>query len=283
MTHHDNDPATLPDNEHDRLLAEAHDDLLRHIQAHTDPIPSLLAFMEDDTTPFQPAAGFHSRDLTILELRSLVHRTHGLLPEGLTELRDALLRADLPDPNTKYLALLTTLMQGLVTVCALQPAHELELYRELQHDLVLAQKLAAALDLDLRSELAFAPDLANNLYSRLGKALDQTLDRGHAFSLDFAFFSSYRTDIHHAVWVAGQLIQAIAAALGAVPVNLSGVDASHLRDMNLETLAGTVWDRATSWPESLRELVEWHSEEIRDGLFRVRGGTERDPHAFVLA
>ncbi|WP_170180512.1 hypothetical protein [Actinomadura pelletieri] len=39
-----------------------------------------------------------------------------------------------------------------------------------------------------------------------------------------------------------------------------------------------VWDRATRWPPGLHEQIADRSEEIGAGVYRVGGGTERDPH-----
>ncbi|GAA4234679.1 hypothetical protein GCM10022254_40120 [Actinomadura meridiana] len=335
MTDHVHDPDVLSDGELDRLLLDAHTDLLRYAREHTDPLTGLLVLMEDDTTPPQPEPTHDSHDLVILELRALTRHTRRRLPEGIAELHHALVRANLPHPNSAYLAFLMTLTQAIITVSDI--SHELARDRDLARDLALgltrdlARDLKLALgrnltrphvrtrDRVLNHALTLARDLFRDLALTLAHDLDLALDLArdrvlnHVLTLDRALdgalamasdldlprdltrdlarvLTRTRTrgldhDLDHGLTmeVADILVRAVASALASVPVNLSGVDASHLPIMDLEALAGTVWNRATTWPVNLRELVEQHSEQIGDGMFQVRGGTERDPHGSVLA
>ncbi|WUH98053.1 hypothetical protein OHR68_31810 [Spirillospora sp. NBC_00431] len=302
MTRHDHDdPAALTEPELVRLLWDAHDDLLRYTRAHTDPAARLLAFMDENASPSRPQPVHPSDDLRILELRNLTHRVQRRLPEGFPELRDALLRADLPDPNLKHLSYLMTLTQALITVSDRYPQTARDLALDLARDLDAAGAAARDLGLttDYGSACAIAWDLARDPASAraVGKvfALYRALDRALCHAIDPARGPAHcarevvgviATDLDHRfVWSSKSvfvLVRAVASALEAEPVNLSGVDVSQLRDLDLEALAGAVWNRDTTWPVHMRELIERHSEEIGDGVFRVRGGTELDPQGSVL-
>ncbi|TMQ94150.1 hypothetical protein ETD83_24330 [Actinomadura soli] len=287
----DHDPAALTDAELDRLLLEAHDDLLRHAREHTDPTTGLLAFMDD-----------HSDDLVILELRALTQRTQKRMPEGVPELRDALLRADLPDPYLKHLTYLMTLTQALITVSDRYPNTARAAAQDLARELGSARAIAQALGLatDLNCAHAIAGDLARDpnstravartlaLFDALNRALRHAIHSVRGFD-DYARVVAEVIDIDlngRLIWTSKSvfvLVRAVTSALEAESVDLSGVNVSHLRDLDLDVLAGAVWDRATTWPANLRELVERHSEEIGEGVFRVRRGTEREPQDSVLA
>ncbi|MFI0410811.1 hypothetical protein [Actinomadura sp. 3N508] len=287
----DHDPAALSDTELDRLLLAAHDDLLRHAREHTDPTIGLLALMEDP-----------SDDLVVLELRALTHRTQKRMPEGVPELRDALLRADLPDPYLQHLTYLMTLTQALITVSDRYPNTARAAAGDLARELDSARAVARALDLatDLDSARAIAGELARDPNSTRAVARTLALFEALYRALRHAIYPVRGLGDHarvvseviendlngRLVWTSKSvfaLVRAVASALEAASVDLSGVDVSHLQDMDLEVLAGAVWDRGTTWPASMRELVERHSEEIGEGVFRVRGGTEREPRGSVLA
>ncbi|WUI02805.1 hypothetical protein OHR68_13660 [Spirillospora sp. NBC_00431] len=65
----------------------------------------------------------------------------------------------------------------------------------------------------------------------------------------------------------------------ALPVDASGADLTDVRMSHLMVLDGVVWDEHARWPPDLRERVADRSLEISSGVYRVGGGTERDPHA----
>ncbi|WP_165964554.1 hypothetical protein [Actinomadura sp. KC216] len=329
MTHDDHDPAALTDAELDRLLAEAHDDLLRHTERYTDPTRGLLAFMGDDaaTTGPEPQSPGHGRDLVILELRHLIRRTEEQLPGGITELRDALIRANLSSPDTRYLGFLLTLTQAVTAANATHNAfYRSRDVRDFTHDHDLTRAVALALDLArdfdddaiLNHALSLAYARADGLDHAVDRALDRhyVLDCARSLVADLCQALANAPAVHlardfksnlglvrvraHAVGLArkivrthhlgliddlaGTLVHLVAATFDSAPLDLSGVNLSHLKDMDLEALAGAVWTRATTWPTTgIRELVEQHSEEIGDGVFQVRRGTEHDPHDSVLA
>jgi hypothetical protein len=85
--------------------------------------------------------------------------------------------------------------------------------------------------------------------------------------VDFSQVSLYGVDLAEADLAGADLIGA----------DLTGADLSSAR------LAGVIWTRRTLWPESCRDMVEAASDEVEDGLFKVRDGTERVPSEPALA
>lgn len=342
MTPHDHDSTDISEAELDALLAKTHENLLEHAQRHVDLGAGLLAFMADDivTTVSQPEpTSFptdRSRDLIVLELRRLAHRTSVHLPNGISELRDALIHADLSRPNTKYLAFLLTLTHSVITVRdiafaldralaqdralvhararalagALDIANDLDLHlsfdmvgdsaraRARTNALARVRALEGALDQSLGRDRtpararefagALAAEIAGALVGALAHpedlvqefSLDPDLDLSQA--LDLARVLDHGGDLALVLDIAHVIVHLVAEALSSVPINLSGADLSHLQGINLEVLVGAIWSRATTWSSDIREVVKKNSKQIANGLFRVRGGTERDPRDYAL-
>jgi hypothetical protein len=57
----------------------------------------------------------------------------------------------------------------------------------------------------------------------------------------------------------------------ALPLDLSHVDLSG-RKLTLDDLAGAIWSRDTKWPKDIGDRILDESDEIRPGVYRVRGG-----------
>jgi hypothetical protein len=70
--------------------------------------------------------------------------------------------------------------------------------------------------------------------------------------------------------------------LYAGEVDASGADLSALDLADMSVLEGVVWTEETTWPDGIREQVQSRSLEIRPGVYRVHGGSERDPSELII-
>jgi hypothetical protein len=50
---------------------------------------------------------------------------------------------------------------------------------------------------------------------------------------------------------------------------------------DVEMVAGVIWDETTAWPPGIADQVRAASQEIRPGVYRVGGGSERDPAEYA--
>jgi hypothetical protein len=75
--------------------------------------------------------------------------------------------------------------------------------------------------------------------------------------------------------------QELFGRLHAGEVDASGADLSALDLADLSVLEGVVWTEGTTWPPGLRIKVLLRSHEIRPGVYRVHGGSERDPSELI--
>ncbi|MFC4049802.1 hypothetical protein ACFOY4_08930 [Actinomadura syzygii] len=107
--------------------------------------------------------------------------------------------------------------------------------------------------------------------------LDRARELHHALSRAFALARPAERD--RVLEQALDLARGLARDLAARPVDASGADLTIVRVSDLAVLDGVVWDEDTRWPFDLRERIVSRSEEIASGVYRVRGGTERDPQA----
>lgn len=123
------------------------------------------------------------------------------------------------------------------------------------HARALDHNLARALD----HNLALARDLASSIASLRPSAID--LSRDLAIELPRLF----------------DLVSNLARDVNDIPIDVSGVDLSHLAlRQYLDELDGVVWSDDTCWPPGVADLVATRSEEIRRGVYQVRGGSERE-------
>ena len=49
----------------------------------------------------------------------------------------------------------------------------------------------------------------------------------------------------------------------------------------MSVLVGVVWTEETAWPPGIADQVRARSRAIRPGVYRVCGGSERDPSELV--
>ena len=64
-------------------------------------------------------------------------------------------------------------------------------------------------------------------------------------------------------------------------IDASGADLSGLDLADVSVLEGVVWTEETTWPPGIRGEVQAQSEVIREGVYQVRGGSEREPAGLV--
>jgi len=64
-------------------------------------------------------------------------------------------------------------------------------------------------------------------------------------------------------------------------VDASGADLSALDLTDISVLAGVVWTEETAWPPGIAGQVRVRSREIRPRVYRVCGGSQRDPSELV--
>jgi hypothetical protein len=73
----------------------------------------------------------------------------------------------------------------------------------------------------------------------------------------------------------------LSSQVNAVVIDASGADLSSLDLPDVSVLEGVVWTEETTWPAGVLGEVRAQSEMIRDGVYQVRGGTEREPAGLV--
>jgi hypothetical protein len=187
--------------------------------------------------------------------------------------------------------------------------------RELIRDLARARDLAIDLAIGLDDELDLAglrgynldPEVAGDLgvVGGLARDLASDLDRTLDLARDLAqYLETYRprpregddaraSDIALNRDLARELTRIVdlAVALGRTlarardrartrapsEIDAAGADLSRANFSDLSLIEGVIWTRETIWPPGVAEQVERLSEEIAPGVYRVRGGTERDP------
>jgi hypothetical protein len=177
----------------------------------------------------------------------------------------------------------------------------LDLALGLARALVLALGIDRSPRRDLDIDLALGIDRSRDL----DRALARDLDRALARTLDMALDLDLDLDLAHAQKIARVLaldidldiVQEVARVitrardraldldrfLSTVQVDASGADLSDLelghdpREYR-HVLVGVIWNRDTRWPPGVRVSITRISEEIQPGVWRVHGGTERDPH-----
>lgn len=208
----------------------------------------------------------------------------------------------------------------LMRACAIDLVRAIDLARDLTRDLTRAidQDLIRAIHHfpDLTRAIDLARHLTRDLMRACASGFDRDLDLGDTLGLDFARADSFRRalDLHRdladaltrantrslgrgrgrarARALAGDLDGQLQGALDwaeeligllhAGEVDASGADLSALDLADLSVLEGVVWTEGTTWPPGLRVKVLLRSHEIRPGVYRVHGGSERDPSELII-
>jgi hypothetical protein len=165
--------------------------------------------------------------------------------------------------------------------------------RDVTRDLVRARDLARdltrasagdrtfeaghAIDLDRTVDLA--DDLARDLALARGPSLTRdlaaarNLARGRARDRAYALARGLQEAVGWAEELVGRSHEGEIDASGA---NLSALDLT-----DISVLVGVVWTAETAWPPGIADQVRARSREIRPGVYRVCGGSERDPSELV--
>ena len=139
----------------------------------------------------------------------------------------------------------------------LQAGHAIGLDRAVDLAGALAGDLGLARGLSLTRDLADARDLAR------GRARDRAADLARS--------------LHEAVGWAEELV----GRSHEGEVDASGADLSALDLTDISVLAGVVWTEETAWPPGIAGQVRARSREIRPRVYRVCGGSQRDPSELV--
>ena len=241
------DRAELTDDGLDSLLRYVDDELLHHIQDTVDPAITLTAVMDIGTVnaeqahPGEPAHADQPAIL-IMRRRVLIPVTRSI--QAARELARSLGRA---------LDLAARALDGARDVT-------LDAARVLASDFAPLLDLVHALDLDLEDDLARALALARDLDIALARDLD--FARARDLARDLILVLDLTSD---RAW-----------DLAEREIIASGADLSLLAIDDVEMVVGVIWDEATSWPSGIANQVRAASQEIRPGVYRVKGGSKRD-------
>ena len=305
------DPLGPDDAGLERILRDAHDDLLRHIRSNADPAQAMAAIMDRfyvlDDTPAEP------RPLTVspeqaaeaIEMRLALHeaqarfartRTHNLATlEGLDhvltrpELRYMWARWGYDDDDrfgrlpTVRLALVPPNLQALadqVFFAALPDRTDLALFTDGQRE-YLAGDLVRAVLPGIAHDLEVEEIHLESALCRLEEATEIYGQR-----VNLSDLSRVRSAVKNLVGVMDKItgiIGTIAGALNMTVIDASGVDLSALALSGVDVLDGVRWTRGaahvgdTTWPAGLTIQVLENSVEIGPGTYQVRLGTQEVP------
>jgi hypothetical protein len=268
--------APLTDTDLDLRVQVAGAELLDYVRAASDPQVGLLALMDhaDRATDSGPddfcaqpggaalAARVWAADVARTVIRSI----------GFAQALDAALAYALD--ISKASTLTRNLIRDLSF--AVTRAHHLTclLDRALTHD------VAEALTHDIPLTLAITRDLD----LELSFIRDRTIELDNDLDLLPGLTPGFVRSIARARHVARNLAREeeparkLAALVQGIPVDVSGADLSEL-DVDftdLTVLAGMVWSETTRWPPGVVARLQAYSDDVKQGVFRVRGGTERE-------
>jgi hypothetical protein len=233
----------MTDAQLDEFLATGNGELLDHLEATTDTnqlLTDLMSPGDGERRPAEPAAP------------AMGHNPNR--PSAREAIRKRTLADDLVGELGRALNLARASTRDLLRTRALD--------LDRAHSLDRALNLAGALALDLDRDLALA----------LARALDLDRTLNSALNLDITRASTFVSGLVRWLDRAVSLARDAALGLRAEQVDASGADLSDVEVGDIEALDGVVWTRQTIWPPGIARQVEAHSEEIGDGVYRVRLG-----------
>jgi hypothetical protein len=153
--------------------------------------------------------------------------------------------------------------------------------RDLARDFTRAsdRTLEAGHAIDLDRTVDLADDLARDLALARGPGLTRDLAAARNLARGSARDRAYALarGLQEAVGWAEELVgRSHAGEIDASGANLSALDLT-----DISVLVGVVWTAETAWPPGIADQVRARSREIRPRVYRVCGGSERDPSELV--
>ena len=155
--------------------------------------------------------------------------------------------------------------------------------RDLARDFTRASASDRTLEADHAIDLDRTVDLADDLARDLALADGLGLARDLAGARDLARGRARdrATDLVRGVQEAVGWAEELVGRFHEGEVDASGADLSALDLTDISVLVGVVWTEETAWPPGIADQVRARSREIRPGIYRVCGGSERDPSELV--
>jgi hypothetical protein len=254
------DSLGLTEQQLDSLLRAADDDLLDYVRATSNPAAGLAALMTRAEEPLGSDGSdlLTRRVVAVIALRGDARA----IARAIDDARDRDRERGMEFTRALEFDRERALSQGHTDNQALIRAFAR--IRSLAG--TLAQGIDLALDINHNLAQARVSNIAQSLLQSLGTGRARGRDperrrgSGPVFTLELA---------RGHIW---QLID----VLDTVPVDASAADLSHLEITDFAVLWGVVWTKKTVWPPQIQERVGLLSEEIGLGVWRVRGGTERE-------
>jgi hypothetical protein len=297
MTYDPDHPGEMTDAELDRILLTGNQELLNHIQAATDPGGLLTELMGRSvpgpgarTGPDAPDRSTAREMIRMRVLANAIVRDLGQVSiSDLGQVRDLVRRyvsqvrdlvrgpvLDLDQVRDQVRDRVRDLSLGLDRAVGPEGAVVLDRLPALVRDFDQILGLSRVRDFDLVRDLDLA--LVLDRVRALIRDLDQILDPGQVFDLSRVRDLSRICD--QAIALAANLdhvhlyrgAQRMAKRLWAEQVDASDTDLSDMEIEDLDVLDGVIWTRATTWPSSIGAQVKENSEEIRNGVYKVRLG-----------
>ncbi|GAA2255265.1 hypothetical protein GCM10010402_08170 [Actinomadura luteofluorescens] len=278
----------LTDSELDAALAAADVQLLDHVRAHADPAAALAALLDDTSTSALdlPASlpggvdaspsGTTPAAANYIRARALAHALVSGLTDTSSQVDDlvALISraqtigraSDLNDLRTRSARVVRSHVHAILRVQDL--ANELDLARDRRSD--RANTLAATLNQSRA--------LVRVLMRGFDRAIDRVIDLDSMVGRDLDTATGPAFNLVREIDTAHGLARDLSCDLMAQQVDASGIDLTKISLPDLAVLEGVVWDEFTRWQPGLRDRIADQSEEIAAGIYRVRSGTDRDPH-----
>lgn len=292
----------------ERILKDAHDDLLRHVRSSADPAQAMAAIMDrfhvlDDApaepshltvSPAQAAKAIGTRlALREAQARFTRDRTHSLAildsidfvltRPGWWEIGWWRSRYSYVESPQVRAPLVRTELQSLadqVFFAARPGESDLALFTEEQRE-YLAGDLVRAVLPGIAHDLEVEEIHLESAVTRLAEATE-IYGRQVNFS-DLRRARSAVKNLADVIDAIAEIIGTIAAALNMTVIDASGVDLSALGLSDVDILDGVRWTRGaahvrdTTWPPGLTIRVLENSEEITPGTYQVRLGTQEVP------
>jgi hypothetical protein len=301
----------LSDDDLSAVLAAADGELMDYIEAAAEPADALLAIMDGHKTG-STVCKQASEAAGVIKMRSTARRLADYLETDIELATALVLGIERADGRTRMLlnALCGSSLNDVVDVHRLTGS----LNRELADGAfyltgILSEANCMAIDLMNRAavyadeihagavecyevlsragnEIAnLRPPLAQacEIFAAIGRRTARLSDLGpradvireEARSL-IGLYGSLRTGVHAALddlHLATVLNPA--RELAGIQADVSGVDLSDAH-IDMEALADVIWTSDTTWPADIADDVRAGSEELRPGVYKVRGpGTGR--------